>query len=127
MKSGKYLALFAGVVMLLPLSAFARQKNEGTLKLYDPAEIGSTRLEPGTYKVEWTGTGSNVQVSVLQHKKMLVTTAAELKTNDAGVTQDAVVLKPADNNSAKQIAEIDFGSQKEALVLTDQIGQGQGQ
>ncbi|MGA8151128.1 MAG: hypothetical protein WB952_09275 [Terriglobales bacterium] len=128
MRCGKYLTFFAAVVMFLPLSAFARQKNEHTITLFDPATFGSVRLEPGSYQVEWTGAGSDVQVSVLQHKKTVATTTAQLITNDPGVTQDAVVLKTVATNSPKQIAEIDFGSRKEALVLSsNQMNPGQGQ
>jgi hypothetical protein len=127
MKCSKSVVLFAAIVTLLPLSAFAAQKNGGKITLFEPATVGSTRLDPGTYKVEWTGTGSAVQVSFLQNKKTVATTTAELKTNNREVTQDAVVLKVNDNSSPKQIAEIDFGGHKEALVLIAQTNPSQGQ
>lgn len=115
----KYLMLLSMFTFLLPGMGFAREKNQGTMQLMEPARIGSTELQPGTYKVEWNGTGPKVQVSVMQHKNTVATTTATLKTNDAAATLDAVVLKPAPGNSSvRQIAEIDFGSHKEALVIT---------
>jgi hypothetical protein len=119
MRFPKYLMLLATFTLLLPASGFARSKNRGTMTLMEPAKIGSTELQPGTYKVEWHGSGPAVQVNITQDKKTVAATTAKLKTNDAAASQDAVVLQPMPNsNSAKQIAEIDFGSLKEALVIT---------
>jgi hypothetical protein len=119
MRYSKYLMLLCMFTFLLPGMGFARAKNQGTMQLMEPARVGSTELQPGTYKVEWNDAGPEVQVNIMHHKDTVATTTGELKTNDAAATQDAVVLKPApDNSSVKQIAEIDFGSRKEALVIT---------
>jgi hypothetical protein len=118
MRYPKYLMLLCMFTFLLPGVGFARAKNQGTMKLMEPARVGSTQLQPGTYKVEWNGTGPNVQVNIMRHKNTVATTNAELKTNDRAASQDAVVVTPAsDNSSVKQIAEIDFASHKEALVI----------
>ena len=123
-----YLMLLALVTLLIPASGFARNKDQGTMKLEESAKVGSTELQPGTYKVEWNGTGPNVQVNILQHKNTVATTSGELKTNDHAVSQDAVVLRPAsDNSSQKQVAEIDFSKHKEALVLNPSNGMNGGQ
>jgi hypothetical protein len=119
MRYRKYLMLLCMFAFLLPGAGFARAKNQGTMKLMDPARIGSTELQPGTYKVEWDGAGPKVQVNIMHHKDTVATTTATLKTNDPSATEDAVVLQPAPGNgSVKQIAEIDFGSHKEALIIT---------
>lgn len=123
----KYLMLLALFTILIPASSFARTKDRGTMQLMEPAEIGSTQLQPGTYQVEWNGTGPTVHVNIMQHKNTVAATTGELKTNDKAASQDAVVLKPAGNSSSeKQIAEIDFGNRKEALVLySSNMNQGQ--
>lgn len=117
MKYMKYLMLL-GMFSFFSVTGFARARNEGSFTLQEPASIGSTQLQPGTYKAEWNGTGSTVEVNIVQHKNTVATTSAQLKTNDGAVSQDAVVVKPANDSSKKQIAEIDFGSHKEALVIT---------
>jgi hypothetical protein len=117
MRYPKYLLLVAACSLLLPVSAFARSSNERTFTLPQAAEIGSTQLPAGKYKVEWDGTGSHVQATILQGKKTLVTSPATLETHDKAASQDAVVLKQAKNNMNTQIREIDFGSHKEALVF----------
>jgi len=119
MKSLKYLALLSSLALLFPLGALARDKNEHSVDISDPVQIGTTSLQPGTYKVEWQGTGPNVQVSFLQRGKTVATVPGTLKTGDNAVTQDDLVTDPvADNANMRALREIDFGRQKEALVFT---------
>jgi hypothetical protein len=119
MKLAKSLTLLAVLSVLIPAASFARDKNQGKMVLDEPAQIGSTQLKPGTYNIEWQGSGPAVNVEVTQHNKTLATVPGQLKTNDAEASQDAVVLAPsATNSSQKQVVEIDFGSRKEALVIS---------
>jgi hypothetical protein len=84
-------------------------------------QIGGTTLKPGTYKVEWQGTGPAVQVSFQQNGKTVVTLPGTLKTNDDQVAQDAVVTEATGTGTAT-LKEIDFGHQKEALVFGQDLG-----
>jgi hypothetical protein len=79
-------------------------------------QIGGTKLKPGNYTVEWQGTGPAVQVSFQQHGKTVVTASGTLKTNDDQVRQDAIVTE-ATGAGTSNLKEIDFGHEKEALVL----------
>jgi len=118
MNSVKYLMLSAVFTLLLPGVSFAKTADHGTMRLDQAVEVGSTQLQPGTYKVEWNGTGTDVHVSIMQHNQTLVTTTAQLKTNDKAASQDAVVTAPVPNNSSeKQISEIDFSKHKDALIF----------
>ncbi len=124
MKSAKYLFLLAGIAMLLPLSAYAKDANEGKFTISEPVQVGSTQLKPGDYKVQWDGSGDAVNVKILQGKKTVATTSAKLVNHDQAAPYNAVVLKDA--TGGKAINEIDFGKRKEALVLTDaQMSSGQ--
>lgn len=119
MKCGKYLILVAIVSVLLPLSALAKDANKGEMHLLETARVGTTQLQPGTYKVEWNGDGPAVQVNIMQHSRTVATTSAKLLTDDRAARQDAVVLKQMNDGShEKTITEIDFGSRKEALLFT---------
>lgn len=124
MKSAKYLFLLAGIAMLLPLSALAKDANEGKFTISEPVQVGSTQLKPGDYKVQWDGSGDAVNVKILQGKKTVATTSAKLVSHDQEAPYNAVILKDA--TGGKAINEIDFGKRKEALVLTDaQMSSGQ--
>ncbi|MGA9814064.1 MAG: hypothetical protein WBQ64_14855 [Terriglobales bacterium] len=114
----KYMTYLGGAalagLLLLPASTFARDKNEGNLKLSETVRVGSTQLEAGNYKVQWNGAGPNVNVDILQNEKTVATTSAKLVGYTSGY--DAVVTEPAANDSqAKVLQEIDFGRQKEGL------------
>lgn len=117
MKTVKYLFLLAGIAMLLPLSALAKDSNEGKFSISEPVQVGSTQLKPGDYKVQWDGSGDAVQVKILQGKKTVATTSGKLVNREQAAPYNSVVLKNA--NSGKAINEIDFSNRKEALVLTD--------
>ena len=119
MKSLKYISLLATLALAFPLSSFAKDKNEHTVTLSDPVQVGGTQLKPGDYKLEWQGSGAGTQVSFIQHGKTMATAPATLKTNDAAVTQDAIVMSTT--NSPRELKEIDFHHQKEALIF-DQSG-----
>jgi hypothetical protein len=117
MRSLKYLALLSTFALLTSLGAFARD-NSGrhSIDISDSVQVGSTQLQPGSYKVEWQGTGPAVQVNFVQHGKTVATAPATLQTNDQNVLQDDVVTDAT--STPKSLKEIDFGRQKEALVFT---------
>jgi hypothetical protein len=114
----KYLkntALLSVLAVLCSLSAFARDKNQHSVNISDAVQIGATQLQPGNYKVEWQGTGPDVQVTFLQNGRTVATVPGTLKTNDAQVSQDAIVTDNASAN--KKLNEIDFAHDKQALIF----------
>ena len=115
MKFVKYSALLALVTFALSLGAFAKDRNEGKFKLSQTAQIGSTQLQPGDYKITWEGTGSDVQVKILQGKNVVATTSAKLV--DKSYPNDSVTLGSGDAG-VKTLDELDFGSRKQALVFS---------
>jgi hypothetical protein len=117
MRYGRFLVLAVTAAMLFSLSAFARSKDEGSMTLVDPAQIGSTHLKAGNYKVEWNGIGNNVNVNVLEHGKTVASTPAKLVTRPKPSPYNAVVTKPLKNSKGERVDEIDFNNRTEALVL----------
>ncbi len=113
MRNLKLLALLSVFAMLSPFGAFARDKNQHSVDLYDSVQVGSTQLKPGNYKVEWQGTGPAVQVNFLQFGKTVATAPATLQSNNQ-VTHDEVVT---DSTGSKALREIDFAHQKETLTF----------
>lgn len=120
MLSVRKITVLAVLCLLMSLSAFAREKNSGPLTLSDPAQIGTTELKPGDYKVEWDGKGPDVQVRIMQGRQALATTTAKLVQHEKSAAQNDVVLKQTARNS-KTIEEIDFRNRKEALVLNPKV------
>jgi hypothetical protein len=108
--------------LTLPLAVSA-QDNKHSVDITDAVQIGSTQLTPGTYKLEWQGTGPVIQVSFQYRGKSVVTVPATLKTNDDQVTQNEIVTEAATaGGSTRVLKEIDFGHQKQALVFDQNPG-----
>lgn len=116
----QYLAILSTLALLFPLGALARD-NAHSVDIFDALRIGGTQLKPGNYKVEWQGDGPAVQVSFQHNGKTVVTVPATLKTNDAGVTRDAIMTEATSPDTAT-LKEIDFGHQKQALVFDQNPG-----
>jgi hypothetical protein len=118
----RYLAVLSTLVLSFPLGAWARNKAH-SVEIPYIVQVGGTRVTPGSYKVEWQGTGPTVEVSFSQYGKTVVTVPGTLKTNDDQVSQDAVVTE-ATSADTTTLKEIDFGHQKEALVFDQTQNQG---
>ena len=54
---------FTFIFAFLPFAANAAPKNSANVVLDNPVTVGTTELPKGTYKVVWTGTDPNVQVT----------------------------------------------------------------
>jgi len=118
MKFAKCFSLMAAVTVLLSLSALAADKHEGKFTLTEPAHVGSTQLPAGDYKAQWSGTGQDVQVQIIQHGKTLVTVPGKLVDNKEAAQYNSVIVKPGSGN-VKTVDEIDFANRKEALMLSE--------
>ena len=54
---------FTFILAFLPFAANAASKNSAHVVLDNNVTVGTTELPKGTYKVVWTGTDPNVQVT----------------------------------------------------------------
>ena len=75
-------SLVMGLALLLASSAFAASKAD--LVLQSPATINGAKLKPGEYKLQWDGSGPNVEVSILRGKTVL----AKVPANRPGTTEE---------------------------------------
>jgi hypothetical protein len=101
-----------GLAVLLAASAFA--SNKGSLQVQEAIEVNGQQLAPGDYQVRWDGTGPNVEVSILQGKKVVKTTAKVVALDKAYDYSAAVV----DHASGKaSLSEVRFAGKKYALAL----------
>jgi hypothetical protein len=56
-------ALFTFILAFVPLAANAASQNSAHIELDSNVTVGTTELPKGNYKVVWTGTDPNVQVT----------------------------------------------------------------
>ena len=115
MKSVKYLASLTAFALILCAAAFAKDNKSGSFDLAEPAHVGSTLLQPGHYKAEWTGPENSLQVTILENGKTVATTEGTMKQLPSKATSDEVTLKTV--NESMQVEQIEFNNRPEALMI----------
>ena len=105
--SVSYTRVLQGLVLacavLFAASAFAA--NRASLDLQHPTKIAGQELAAGSYKVQWEGTGNDVQLTILRGSKQVATTNArvvEMKTKSPD-TSALVTVNPDGSRSLSQI------------------------
>ncbi|HUC28125.1 MAG TPA: hypothetical protein VMR80_01025 [Candidatus Acidoferrum sp.] len=107
-------SLILGLAVLLASSAFAATK--GSLHLQSAATINGTQLKPGDYKLEWDGSGPNVEVSILKGKNVVTKTQAKVVDLSSPALNDAAVVQKNDDGTSS-ITSVRFEGKKVALDL----------
>ena len=107
-------SLVLGLAVLLASSAFAATK--GSLHLQSAATINGTQLKPGDYKLEWDGSGPNVEVSILKGKNVVTKTQAKVVELSSPALNDAAVVQKNDDGTSS-ITSVRFEGKKVALDL----------
>jgi hypothetical protein len=107
-------SLVLGLALLLASSAFALTK--GSLQLGSSAVLNGTTLKAGEYKVQWEGSGPNVEVSILKGKNVVAKTQARVVELQAASTNDAALMHK-DESGASTLTGLRFEGKKFALEL----------
>jgi hypothetical protein len=89
MKMSRISTLLLSSTLLFSSAALAGQANKGKLQLADRIVVDGKPLEPGNYRVEWDGSGSSVQVKLLQGKQVVATLPAHLTEQADANPQDS--------------------------------------
>lgn len=77
-------SLFAAAVMvLMPTLVFGRQKDSVQVQFQSPVNVAGTQLAAGQYKLIWQGTGPDVTVNFIEHRKTVATVPANLVSDPA--------------------------------------------
>ena len=113
----KYLASLVAVAMVLSLGALAKDRDSGSFDLTQAAQVGSTTLQPGHYKAEWTGPNNALHVAIVKNGETVATTTAKMKELPSKAQNSEVILRTT-NNPNPLVEEIDFSNRTDALVLS---------
>ena len=107
-------SLVMGLALLLASSAFAASK--ASLTLQNPTVINGAKLKPGDYKLEWDGSGPNVEVSIMQGKKVVAKVPAKVVDLNQSSASNAALLKQ-NSDGTTTLAGVRFQGKKFALDL----------
>ncbi len=111
----KYLLVMAALALLVPVSIFARTRNERNVEFHDAVKVGSALLKAGDYKVEWEGPASSLRVNFLQDGKTVATAEGKMVQKKTPSPYDDVVTTAVQNTN--RLEEIDFSGKTQALVF----------
>jgi len=107
-------SLVMGLALLLASSAFAASK--ASLTLQNPTMINGAKLKPGEYKLQWDGSGPNVEVSIMQGKTVLAKVPGKVVDLNAPANHNAAVVL-RNNDGTSTLAGARFEGKKFALEL----------
>lgn len=107
-------SLVMGLALLVASSAFAATK--GSLQLNNPVTINGTTLKPGDYKVQWEGSGPNVELSIIQGKNVVAKAPAHIVELQSAAGQDAAVTRKNDSGP-NSLTALRFQGKKFSLEL----------
>ncbi len=112
-------SLVMGLALLLASSAFAATK--GSLQLTNAVTVNGTTLKPGDYKLQWEGSGPNVELSIMQGKNVIAKAPAHIVDLDKPSDNDAAVTRK-DESGSRSLTGVRFHGKKFALELAASDG-----
>ena len=106
--------LLLGLALLLATSAFAA--NKGSVAVTDPVTVAGTQLAAGNYKLTWNGSGSSVQLNIMQGKNVVATVPARIVELERPAPSDSAVVS-SNSDGSKSLSAIRFSGKKYALAI----------
>ena len=119
MKVSRVSSLLLGSSLLFAANVFAGSTVKKSVHFTETVTVEGTQLKAGDYKVEWTGSGPDVKLSILKGKETVATVTARMVPESVSNNQDGYALTPGADGS-KSLAEVFFSGEKYDL----EIGQG---
>jgi hypothetical protein len=107
------------------LASTAFASNKASLELSNSVMVNGTTLKAGDYKVEWEGAGPNVEVSILQGKKVIAKVPAQLVELQAPSPSNAAIVQE-NGSGPKKLAAVRFEGKKFSLDLGENSDNMQG-
>ena len=94
----KRTAIVALILMMTPMALLAASKNSEKVTFSETVTVNGTQIPPGDYRVEWQGTGTSVDASILRGRKVVASSPATLvKSNNQ--FSGAFEARDGENNS----------------------------
>ena len=112
--------LMLACAVLLATSAFAA--NKGSFELMHPTQVAGKELPPGTYKVQWEGSGNDVHLNILKGKNQVASTNARILQMPVASQEDNALVN-LNQDGSRSLSQIRFRGKTFALDLT---GEGAG-
>jgi hypothetical protein len=116
-------SLVLGLALMLASSAFAGTK--ASLQLNNAVTVNGTTLKAGDYKVQWDGSGPNVELSIIQGKNVVAKVPAHVVDLPTAAVNDAAVTRKNDSGP-NSLTALRFQGKKFSLELAEATDGMQG-
>lgn len=116
MKLSKISVALFGAAFLFASSTFAGDVNKGKLNLDQKINVEGKTLDAGTYRVEWNGSGPNVQVNILKGKDTVATFPAQV-TESANQNSENAYGSVSAPDGTRSLTAIYIGGKRTILQL----------
>ena len=116
MRKTKFAAGLLTFSLLFAASAIAGTPNKGTLQISDTVTIGGKQLPAGTYRVEWAGSGSRVELSISDGRETVAKVPAQILPLTKAEDKSGYSTS-SDQAGNKTLTEIFFGGKKYQLSI----------
>jgi hypothetical protein len=103
----------ATAVLLLSVSGWANDKMKANIQISHTLQVGSTQLAPGEYKMTWTQSGSDAEVSFSQGKKVIATVPARATQGRSGYQSPALRIHGSNTLIAVDLPEVSLSFSSE--------------
>ena len=110
------LTFLAGALLFATGSFAGGEANKATLRLQEKVTVEGKQLTPGTYRLEWDGTGPDVRVNILRGRETVATVPAHLVEQQTRNAQDAYGTS-AEADGSKSLTSIFIAGKNFALQL----------
>ena len=108
--------MLVGAAFVFSSGVLAGETNKGKLHLAEKIEVEGKTINPGEYKVEWTGSGMAVQVSLVQGKQTIATFPAHV-TEEASPNKSDAYGSSAKMEGSRSLTSIYIGGKRTTLEL----------
>ena len=122
MKLSRNMLSLGAASLLFAAGAVAASANKGTLHLYESVTVQGKQLAAGDYQVVWNGQGPNVDLTIDQGKKTVVSLPAEVTPVNQKHDSDGYVAKSEGGQNV--LSAIFFHGKDFELKLADQGASG---
>ena len=114
-------SVFFAALVLLAGTAWAA--NKGSLDLLHPTSVAGTKLDSGSYTVQWEGNGDQVELKIYQGKKQVAATSAHMVQLQAASPYSSAIVT-TDSNGGLSLSQIRFAGKKMAIEISGEGGAG---
>jgi hypothetical protein len=127
MKSSLFFkVVFAALALALTTSAFAASgdSHKSNFEISAATQVNGTEIPAGDYTARWEGSGPNVQVSIMQGKKVVATAPAQVVALDRAASSTQAEIK-SNSNGDRELTSLQFSGKKFSLALGTESAKGQ--